>query len=98
MLCTYLIQRRFAYLETFSLTVYTYVDVAARCSLYIGGGKSPGPTASPGPPGSKGVAALALAMDESDIVLDRLGKEIVTLLKQGRQKAKAHVGVARSPR
>lgn len=50
----------------------------------IGAGKSPGgPAASPGPPGSKGVAALALATGESDIVLDRLGKEIVTLLKEG---------------
>eukprot|EP00903_Cladosiphon_okamuranus_P006346 g6216.t1 len=46
-------------------------------------GKSPGPAVSPGPPGSKGVAASALATGESDIVLDRLGKEVVALLKEG---------------
>ncbi|CAM9515231.1 unnamed protein product [Pylaiella littoralis] len=51
------------------------------------GGKSPG-AATPKPPGTKGAPA-ALATDESGIVLDRLGKEIVTLLQAGGAKKKA---------
>ncbi|CAN0357029.1 unnamed protein product [Ectocarpus sp. 12 AP-2014] len=46
------------------------------------GGKSPKHASSPGSSGTKD-AALALETNESEIVLDRLGKEIVTLLQAG---------------
>ncbi|CBN75943.1 hypothetical protein Esi_0220_0030 [Ectocarpus siliculosus] len=52
------------------------------------GGKSPKHASSPGSSGTKG-AALALETNESKIVLDRLGKEIVTLLQAGGSKKDA---------
>ncbi|CAM9868549.1 unnamed protein product [Ectocarpus sp. 4 AP-2014] len=53
-----------------------------------GGGKSPKHASSPGSSGTKG-AALALETNESEVVLDRLGKEIVTLLQAGGSKKDA---------
>ncbi|CAN0136201.1 unnamed protein product, partial [Ectocarpus sp. 13 AM-2016] len=52
------------------------------------GGKSPKHASSPRSSGTKG-AALALETNESEIVLDRLGKEIVTLLQAGGSKKDA---------